>query len=232
MDKAVREGIRRYNQGFYERALETFLSADVDPVDDHELSYYLGLTYVQLGVWDEAELYLRQAIDLDFDLVRLYQVRMLLAYVLALKGEPKRAQYQLDQLVDSGYESVQVYSVYGYTCWQSGHLDEAFDYLRKAVLLDPENATALNSLGYLLAEEARELDNALRYCRKAVARQPENPLYLDSLGWAYFRNGEVDEAYAILRKALSLQEEKADGTVSEEIQAHMREVMQSRRTGG
>ncbi len=225
MDSRTREGIRLYHQGFYERALDSFLSSDVDPMEEYELAYYMGLAYIQLDHLDEAEEYLHHVVSLDYNMVRLYQVRMLLAYIYARQDKNRDAQIQLDSLVDAGYESVQVYSIYGYTCWQAGDEDKAFEYLRKAVLMDAENPTALNSLGYLLAEENREIDNALRYCRKAVSHQPDNALYLDSLAWAYHRNGEEEEAYALLRKAVTLDPE------NREIQGHLKEVMKHR-TGG
>lgn len=225
MDSRTREGIRLYQQGFYERALDSFLSSDVDPMEEYELAYYMGLAYLQMDQMEDAETYLNHVVSLDYNMVRLYQVRMLLAYLYARQERTREAQVQLDSLVDSGYESVQVYSIYGYISWQEGNSEKAFEYLRKAVLMDSENPTALNSLGYLLAEENREIDNALRYCRKAVAHKPENALYLDSLAWAYHRNGETEEAYALLRKALSLDPE------CREIQEHLREVMRHR-TGG
>lgn len=222
MDKSIQEGVRLYRNGLYKRAMEAFLEADLDPMEDNELSYYLGLVSVQLGALRDAETYLRHAVSLENNLVRLYQIRMVLAYVYATREEPGKAQVHLDHLIDSGYESVQVYCVYGYTCWQQGREELAFEYLRKAVLLDPENPTALNSLGYLLAEQNKELDNALRYCRKAVSHEPGNSLYLDSLGWAYFRNGDLDDAFSILKKAIELDEENP------EIRDHLRTVMSAR----
>ena len=57
---------------------------------------------------------------------------------------------------------------------------------------DPQNATALNYLGYMLADRGVKLDEALGMIKKAVDLDPSNGAYLDSLGWAYFRLGKYE----------------------------------------
>jgi tetratricopeptide (TPR) repeat protein len=82
------------------------------------------------------------------------------------------------------------------------------------------NANALNSLGYIMAEEEIDLQEALKYCREAVRIKPENPSYLDSLGWACYRLGRYEEALAYLKKAHS------NSGGHKTIASHLREVMQ------
>ncbi len=73
--------------------------------------------------------------------------------------------------------------------------------LRDLIEKTPENATALNNLGYFLAERGEKLDEALQMTQKAVKTQPENPSFLDSLGWVYFKMGNYDEAEKHLKEA-------------------------------
>jgi len=79
--------------------------------------------------------------------------------------------------------------------------DQAETYFRKVVQDDPRNATALNYLGYMLADRGQHLEEALQFVRRAVALDPQNGAYLDSLGWAYFKMGKVELAEENLRKA-------------------------------
>jgi tetratricopeptide (TPR) repeat protein len=66
---------------------------------------------------------------------------------------------------------------------------------------DPENAIALNYLGYMLAERGERLDESVTYLKKALQVEPENPSYLDSLGWAYFKSDKLDLAESNLKRA-------------------------------
>jgi tetratricopeptide (TPR) repeat protein len=72
---------------------------------------------------------------------------------------------------------------------------------RKVLSRDPENATALNYLGYMLAERGERLDESVTYLKKALQIDPENGSFLDSLGWAYFKSDKLDLAEDNLRRA-------------------------------
>ncbi len=75
---------------------------------------------------------------------------------------------------------------------------------RKVLQLDPENAGALNYLGYMLADRNVRLDEAFQLIKKAVDQDPNNGAYLDSLGWVYYRQGKLSEAEGVLVKAVEL----------------------------
>jgi len=80
--------------------------------------------------------------------------------------------------------------------------DAAEAEFRKALDLDPDNAGALNYLGYMLADRAVRLDEAYQLIKKAVDMDPRNGAYLDSLGWVYYRQGKLNEAEGSLLQAL------------------------------
>jgi tetratricopeptide (TPR) repeat protein len=72
---------------------------------------------------------------------------------------------------------------------------------RQVLARDPENATALNYLGYMLAERGERLDESVIYLKKALQIDPGNGSFLDSLGWAYFKSDKLDLAEDNLRRA-------------------------------
>jgi tetratricopeptide (TPR) repeat protein len=93
--------------------------------------------------------------------------------------------------------------------------DEAEATFRKILSGNPDNATVLNYLGYMLADHGTKLDDALAMIKKAVDLEPANGAYLDSLGWAYFKLGKFDLAEDNLTKAS--QHMGADPTVQEHL---------------
>jgi tetratricopeptide (TPR) repeat protein len=72
---------------------------------------------------------------------------------------------------------------------------------RQVLEREPENAAALNYLGYMLAERGERLDESVNYLKKALQMEPENGSYLDSLGWAYYKSEKLDLAEDNLRRA-------------------------------
>jgi tetratricopeptide (TPR) repeat protein len=75
---------------------------------------------------------------------------------------------------------------------------------RKVIDTDPKNASALNYLGYMLADENVRLAEAQDYIKRAVDLEPHNYAFLDSLGWVYFRMNRLDDAEQQLSRSLQL----------------------------
>jgi len=72
---------------------------------------------------------------------------------------------------------------------------------KQLIAIDPENAPALNYLGYMLAERGERLDESVEYVKKALEIEPDNGSYLDSLGWAYFKADKLQLAESNLKRA-------------------------------
>jgi len=206
-----------YHEGRYSTALETFLAEGVDPADDPELAYYMGLCRTRLGDTEDAMQLLRQVLATDTHLARLYQARMLLAWLLVKIEDLEEAEHQLRSVLQEGFESPQAWSALGYCQWRRGRTDQALDSYRKALDLDEDNANAVNGLGYLLADSGEDPEAAVELCRKAVETHPDNAAYRDSLGWALFRAGRPDEAVEHLTMALS--DAPEDGTIRSHLEA-------------
>ena len=87
---------------------------------------------------------------------------------------------------------------------QLGDLDGAERAARDVLARESSNPTALNFLGYLLAEHGRNLEEAESLIRRAVAQEPDNGAFVDSEGWVYFRLGRLEEARTRLERAVTL----------------------------
>jgi len=90
---------------------------------------------------------------------------------------------------------------------------------RKVLKVDPDNAEALNYIGYVLADRNMRLPESLDLITKALELSPENGAFLDSLGWVYFRLGRLPEAEENLRRAVA--KTPSDPTVHD----HMAQVL-------
>ena len=87
---------------------------------------------------------------------------------------------------------------------RAGHWDEAAKEFRALIAAKPDDAAALNYLGYMLADRNVQLQDALAMVQRAVNLEPNTGAYLDSLGWVYFRLGELDRAEKYLTEAVRL----------------------------
>ena len=99
-----------------------------------------------------------------------------------------------------------------------GRLDILEADLKQILADDPDNATALNALGYTLADRTERYEEAYKYISRAYELSPEDFYILDSMGWVLYRLGRLDEAVEYLRKALELRNDP-------EIAAHLGEVL-------
>lgn len=91
----------------------------------------------------------------------------------------------------------------GYIHEEMGQRPEAMQAWEKAIALNPDYAPALNSLGYVYADENINLEKAEQLVKKALKSEPDNGAYLDSLGWVYYKKKEYSKAKDYLLKALT-----------------------------
>ncbi|MCP5514425.1 MAG: tetratricopeptide repeat protein [Spirochaetales bacterium] len=223
MDNNFQKAVRLYREKKYDKALKELLKSEHNLEDNADLSYYLGLCYTQLKQYDEAVLFLEQVITSHSNVLYIYQCRMVLCYIYAITEQFRMADFELKRLIEDGYESVQVYCSYGYIHYHQNNTEKSMEYYEKALELDPEHASTLNSIGYILADENIDPKKAVVYCRRAVEKSPEHYPYLDSLGWALFKNGKTDESLEYLRIAF----DKSKG--NRIVAKHLKQVMDSRK---
>jgi len=72
---------------------------------------------------------------------------------------------------------------------------------RQVLSKEPDNAPALNYIGYMLAERGERLNESVDLLKKALALEPANGSYLDSLGWAYYKADKLSLAVDSLQRA-------------------------------
>lgn len=90
--------------------------------------------------------------------------------------------------------------------------------LKRILAQDPNNAQALNALGYTLTDRTDRHKEALGYIEKAYQQHPDDPAILDSMGWVMYHLGQPEKALDYLQRAAAKLD---DG----EVAAHLGEVL-------
>jgi len=91
--------------------------------------------------------------------------------------------------------------------------------LHKILQQDPNDAAALNALGYTLADKTTRYSEAEKYLTKALELQPDEAVIIDSYGWLKFKQGDLPAALKYLQQA----RDKMTG--ENEIVVHLAEVL-------
>ena len=90
--------------------------------------------------------------------------------------------------------------------------------LRSILSREPNNAQALNALGYTLADKTDRYEEAYEFISRALELKPDDYYVLDSMGWVLYRLGRHQEALEYLRRAAAASDDS-------EVAAHLGEVL-------
>jgi tetratricopeptide (TPR) repeat protein len=87
---------------------------------------------------------------------------------------------------------------------RAGDVPAAEADFRAILEMDPENVSALNALGYTLADRTDRYEEAYDLILRAYAQRPDDAAIVDSYGWVLYRLGRLDEAVIQLERAYEL----------------------------
>ena len=163
----------------------------------------LALIYSLQGKLDEAtaeyEVALRGALAIDPQNIRIHKS---LAEVYLRKREFSDAEKTYKFILSLAPSDFEAHFFLGTIYEEQGRRYEAIEAFKDALKFNPEYPDALNSLGYLYAEESINLEEAEEMIKKALLYQPNNGAYIDSLGWVHFKQGRYEEAIQELEQAV------------------------------
>ena len=149
---------------------------------------------------------------------RREQLYGLEANLFSGSGREARGLELLNEAIGEYPQSDDLYYSRSILLERSGDIDAAERDLRSILARDPNNATALNALGYTLANRTARYAEAQQLIEKALALQPNEPAILDSMGWVLFQLGEHERSLEFLARAYARFPDP-------EVAAHLGEVM-------
>lgn len=155
------------------------------------------------------------AVDTTAEDVRLYLVE---SELLADAGRYEDAVEILGQGIAEHPESNDLLYARAMMAERLDRLELLEEDLRAILERDPDNAQALNALGYTLADRTERYEEAYTLIEKALELRPDDYYILDSMGWVLYRLGRLEEALEYLRRAAALSDDV-------EVAAHLGEVL-------
>ena len=140
------------------------------------------------------------------------------ARILRELSDATTALEVLDTALEQLPNSISIRYSHALLAAELGLVEVAEKDLRFIISVQPENAAALNALGYTLADQTQRYEEAEALIRQAFILRPEDASIVDSMGWISYRLGRLEAAEKYLRRAWVLDR-------NPEIAAHLGEVL-------
>jgi tetratricopeptide (TPR) repeat protein len=245
----LRLGFLEYEADHYEKAVSRFEKALAANPQQHEIAYYLGLVRVRardeqgaIAAFDrvppEHERYaearsqvagiLERRGDLAAAVTEVAKARsrspsrqldLYAATLRARSGDFDGAVVFLQGLLAESPDDDELLYNMGVLYGEQKRLDDSLRYMNLALEKNPDNASALNYLGYSWAEKGMNLEQAEEKIKRALELRPDDGFITDSLGWVYYMRsrplldgGNVKDGRAMLRRAIQELEKAAQIT--------------------
>lgn len=163
--------------------------------------YVLADIYRRLGKQDKSEAVFEEAIAFFPD-----NSLILFEYGLYMEktGRPKKAMTLIQQSLKVDNDHALALNYVGYTWADQGvRLDEALDYINRAVQARPNDGFVRDSLGWVYYK-MENYGRAVTELGKAVDLQPDDPTIHEHLGDAHLKLGAREEAIAAYKRSIAL----------------------------
>ncbi len=191
--------------------------AQVGPGNDY-LPAQLRQADILMGNGKTSDAQSRLAVQRDAQPDYAIQLYLIEAETLSANNQGDKAWNVLHQALKQYPDDLNLLYTRAMLAEKRNDLAQMEKDLRLIIQRDPDNAMALNALGYTLSDRTTRYAEAKVLIEQAHQINPEDPAVLDSLGWVNFRLGNLDEAERLLRQAL-------ERFPDQEVAAHLGEVL-------
>ena len=205
-------GVVRRRIGESDAAIAAFGRIPSDHEHYAEARTQIAAVYERRGDYDRALAEVRRAavVKPSRDLA-LFE-----ATLRSKAGDLEGAVAQLESFLEEQPDDDELFFSLGVIYGEADRQDRAIEYMERALEKNPDNASALNYIGYTWAEKGEKLDEAEDLIVRAIELRPDDGYIIDSLGWVYYmrarplvESGRAREAQNYIDRAL-LELERAD----------------------
>ena len=131
------------------------------------------------------------------------------AIILHQKGDDAKAEAVLNEALNRFPNDAELMFAKGAFYDQIGRKSEALQVMEDIIKIYPDDAPALNYIGYTLAEKNEQLDRAYTLISKALQVDPENAHIIDSLAWVQYRQKNYQAAWDTIIRAIAYEPKEA-----------------------
>lgn len=188
--------LKRFDEAI--AAFQKVLSLPLDPEQTARASRYLSEAHGRKGDFAAGLRVLDDAIRANPDLLELVEAK---ANLLFDAGRGREGVGLLQKAIEGKPRQLELWYALGALYERLGQIPESLKAMREVLKIDPHNASALNFIGYTLADRKEELAEAERMIRRALLLNPGNGAITDSLGWVLFQKGDYAQALDYLIRA-------------------------------
>ncbi len=179
-------------------------TADLPARDRFADVLFVAKLYVRSGKYAEGVAAANQAVELAVGRERKQIAKVTLASAQHASGDERAADQTLRQLLADMPNSPIALNNLGYFLVERGsQLDEAVDLIKKALRIDPQNPSYIDSLGWAYFKLGK-LELAELHLREASRLDIESASIQEHLGTLYLRKGDAALARPHLERALRL----------------------------
>lgn len=208
-------GVVRRRSGNIEGALASFESIPAEHRYYPEARAQIASVYERRGEYDLALAEVERGLEAGAD----RDLQLYAATLLAKRGDLDEAVARVELLLAENPDDDDLFFNLGVLYGEAKRTDISIEYMQKALDRNPDNASALNYIGYTWAERGINLDEAERMIRRAIDLRPDDGYIIDSLGWVYYmralplvEKGRTHEAKPLIDQALEQLERARDLT--------------------
>jgi tetratricopeptide (TPR) repeat protein len=191
--------------GQHDRAIEVYRRIPATSYFHEDISLRVAVNLAQSDRLEEARKQLRDLIAEDKNDI---DAIITLGGLLHRDKNYKEAAAVYSQAVDATAEPKKsdwsLFFSRGVSYDQAKEWRKAEKDLQTSIDLDPEQAVALNYLGYSWVDRGTHIEKGMDLIKKAVDLRPNDGDIVDSLGWAYYRQAKYPEATTELERAVEL----------------------------
>jgi len=143
------------------------------------------------------DLALQQYQQLQITFPRSAQLQVRVGTVYQLKGDFSKAITSFEQAKEWAPNDPLVATALADALAVAGRNADAAASYRQMLVLDPENANAMNNLAYALLNTGGAPDEAQKLAEQALQKSPRNPSFADTLGMVYLKKNLADSAFQV-----------------------------------
>ncbi|HUT85865.1 MAG TPA: tetratricopeptide repeat protein, partial [Elusimicrobiales bacterium] len=187
--------------GKKEEAVEELERASERWPDNAQVAYFLSLGYDDIGETQKALLVTEKLLDKDPEMQR---VRFQYAVFAEKMGKVEEAENALLILLEKNPEDDRILNFLGYMLAERGiKLEKAYDYVKKALEIAPDNGAYLDSLAWVHYQK-RELQKSKELIERALRTEKSDAAVWYHAGVIYSALKQMQKAWYALKVSVLL----------------------------